>query len=89
MRTSLVHDAELPKNVTIGNSFGFKKSHFYIPVLAIWGLIFMLLSLPCNIKYKWNNFTLGYNGKPINFDECWGNKDKLMAKLKQIYPEKK
>lgn len=88
LRNCLVHDAELPKSIIIGNKIGFKNGYFQMPKMVVWGLVLMLIALPCNLKYKWDNFILIINRKPINFDDCWGNKKNLMDKLNQAFRAK-
>lgn len=88
LRNCLVHDAEIPKNIMIGNKLGFENGNFNMPVLLIWGLLFMLISLPCNLHLKWDCCIIYYNNRPIDLNDCWGNKQLLMEKLKGIFPAK-
>lgn len=88
LRNCLIHDAELPKNIIFGNKIGFKNGYFQMPKLIVWGLVFILITLPCNFEYKWDNFVLFFNRKPINFDDCWGNKKNLLYKLNKAFPDK-
>jgi len=92
LRTVLVHEAQFPKDMRITNdlTFGYENGVFFFPRSLVLALLLMLISLPCNLRYKEPaTYKLNLvNGTTIDFTGFWGNEQLLICELEKVWGRK-
>ncbi|MDL1991912.1 hypothetical protein [Vibrio parahaemolyticus] len=81
VRNSLLHEAELSDKIEFvddGKIGFYGDGKMVVPKNLIWSLAFMLVYLPCYRDSCPRHYKLNMCGVDMPFQECWGDKDKIM-----------
>jgi hypothetical protein len=88
LRNVLVHEAHFPKDIRITTdlTFGYENGVFLFPRSLVLALLLMLISIPCNVRYKeLATYKLNLaNGTAIDLTGVWGNEQLLIAELEKV-----
>lgn len=88
LRNALVHEAQFPKDMRIITepAFGYDNGVFLFPRSLVLALLLMLISLPCNVRYKERlTYGLSLGGTTIDLTGVWGNEQLLIAELEKVF----